>query len=749
MEPSPGFRRRARVAASPDRLLVLLSALIACGLALHARPAGAGGVEVGIPSVPVAGGVAIRLPLTWRAFTPAKVRVYVRRAGATRYRQLPPEAVAPDGRAVVVPAVLVGPPGVELYLVAADAAGFATTSPPVDPSHRPHRIPVKPAGRLELISPDPTREVPGSALEIRVRGPGPGRFRVVQLDRTDLTALARVTDREIAVVPPEPPDPGEHRIIVAWATPEGDLVTREWTIRVAAEPLRREVFARGGVSLRYAVPVRSSSGSPRPVADGNLGLSFGGRGDGWDAGWNGVNVQYVRDRAGDDLTLASGFAFDLEAGGQRTEYGDVTVQEAPLVAPSFARRGVLAELRGWGTEFHVFRVSAVAVSGWESGLASSGGEITGVSVGRSLLADGGLPVTVVYVRGENRGVDGVDSAGGLAPSQGDVLGVSASFRVLGAEVRGEFAHSRFDPDTRDGQGEDRDTALELTLASSVGPVELGLGYHRYGTGFASIANPTFTADREGVTGRVGIPWGVGRVGLDLTHEWDNLSWEPDRGRVYSTTGALSWSYNGPDGPGLSLTVRRSVQYSRSTPSGAQDVHNTDDSATGGLSLAGEGWSAGLSGGLTRLRDQDEGTETQTRSGSVSGQYAPSPGCSLGTAFTLNRTLGEGSQQTSRVVVLTGRVPLFSESWSASFHLSHAANVSSDRTQDDVTLSGSWRVAWDVGQVGGWFDRLPWSLALSGSYARTDDRTTAGEDSVDVRVLLSVEASLPVDLGAGF
>jgi len=748
MEPSAGPRPTGR-SAVPLVLPPLFGAVLACLVLLPVRPAGAGGVEVRVPGAPVPAAAPVRLGLAWRAFAPAEVGVYVRRAGHTRYRRLPPTSVSPDGRSVVLPAAVVGPPGVELYLVATDAGGVKVFSPARDPRLRPHRLVVTGSTGPELVVPDPAQEVPSDAVEIRVRAPGPGRFTVVQLDRTDLTALARVTDGEIVLVPPQPLEPGEHRLAVAWTDEAGAVVTREWTVRVAARPARRETFAQGAASFRYGAPVRTTSGSPRPTVDGNLGLAFGARGEGWNAGWNGVNVQYARDRVGDDLTLASGFAFDLEAGRQRAGYGDVTVREPGFVAPSFARRGVLAELQGWGAEFHAFRVSTVAVSGWESGLDASGGEITGVSVRRSLLAGGGLPVTVVYARGENRGVDGVDSAGGLAPSRGDVLGVSASARAYGAEVRGDLAYSRFDPDTRDGKGRDHGLAVAVDLDLPLGPVELGAGYHRYDTEFASIANPTFTADREGVTARVGLPWGAARLGFDAAHEWDNLSWEPDRGRVYRTAGTLSWAYGGPDWPGLSLSVGRSVQYSRATPAGAQDVHNTDDSATAGLSLAGDRWSAGLTGGLSRLRDRDEGAETQTRSAGLSGQYAPAPGFSLGTSFTWNRTLEEGPDRTSRVVVLTGQIPLFSESWSASFHLSHAANVSSDRSQDDATLSGSWRVAWDAGRRTGWFDRLPWSLALSGSYARTDDRTDGGGDSKDVRVLLSVEASLPVDLGAGF
>ena len=108
MEPSPGFRRCLRIAC-PARPPVFFSALLACGLALQIRPAGAG-LEVGGPPLPV-----------------------------TR---------------------------------------FEATAPPAGPTRRPHRASVRPAGGLELVSPDPNMEVPGAALEIRIRAPGgSGSFR--------------------------------------------------------------------------------------------------------------------------------------------------------------------------------------------------------------------------------------------------------------------------------------------------------------------------------------------------------------------------------------------------------------------------------------------------------------------------------------------------------------------------------------------------------------------------------------------
>ena len=130
--------------------------------------------------------------------------------------------------------------------------------------------------------------------------------------------------------------------------------------------------------------------------------------EGFDLSWQGINLQYVKN-ADDELTLSSGFLLEASRWGQTLEYGDISVKETQLTAPSFARRGTQAKLDAFDTQVRLFDVQAETVNGFESGLAS-GNQVYGVSLNRALLPDSGLETTLVYITGENERGDGFNSS---------------------------------------------------------------------------------------------------------------------------------------------------------------------------------------------------------------------------------------------------------------------------------------------------------------------------------------------------
>ena len=116
-----------------------------------------------------------------------------------------------------------------------------------------------------------------------------------------------------------------------------------------------------------------------------MNLEFGMSGNDWEVTWSGINLQYVKDNPGDDLTIGSGFYLTMKKGDQFVEYGDISIKETSLTAPSFARRGVQAKLKGYDSELHLFNVSTETVSGWDSGIDNSDSSVYGFSLKSSYV----------------------------------------------------------------------------------------------------------------------------------------------------------------------------------------------------------------------------------------------------------------------------------------------------------------------------------------------------------------------------
>ena len=115
------------------------------------------------------------------------------------------------------------------------------------------------------------------------------------------------------------------------------------------------------------------------------------------------------------MTISPGFRFTLKKGEQFAEYGDISIKEGALVAPSFARRGMQARLKANGTELRLFDVSAAPVSGWNTGLSNDNQQVYGLSVSRSMLPGNRLPISLTFIQGENGIANVVNSAGTESP----------------------------------------------------------------------------------------------------------------------------------------------------------------------------------------------------------------------------------------------------------------------------------------------------------------------------------------------
>ncbi len=711
-------------------------------------------------------GQSVSFIITVTGTQPLNGELFYRPVGIRYYQQIPiifskhfskrfsKKSSKKDGRAIItLPLSAVVSPGLEYYVKVADIYGKIATSPLLNASTYPHTLQVldvAPLSKLNLISPDPEVPVLGDKLLIVIEENSPdiwltNKSVTIMLDDTDITGLADITKDRITFSTPLLPEAGEHTITATVS--EGDTTNKKtWKFIIGTEKNKTGEFfyTNGGLSFNYGNRIKNSSESTGNTLNGNLNLAFGLKGDDWETTWNGINIQYIKDSPNNDVTISSGFNFTLRKSNQILEYGDITINETPLSAPSFARRGIQVKLKGFGTELHLFDVSTETVSGWESGIGSSGRQVYGLSLNRSLLKKGGLPLTVVYITGENKAINGFNTTGTLKPSKGDIVGVSLNHTIHGVKLEGEVASSRYDADTSDDANSKSDTAANVKLSTALGLFFTTADYYRYGSDFASIANPNFTADREGISAGISRSFATSTVSLSIDRGRDNLKKDPSKPVVYSTSGTASYGISVAPWPSLNISYSHSLQASSKEPLGTQDVKNSNNAVNINLAKSGKKWNVNLSGNYGRLNDKAGDLDNETRGLHLSGNYTPLVRLSLSPSASFTESESLKVVTRTRIASFTAGIPLIDKYANTNFQVSYTLNDASDGSRDSTNLNGSWRLSMDLHEfIKKWIDYGSETLALTASYSHIDDKVSTSRAEEDLSVFLSLNLHAPI------
>ncbi len=692
------------------------------------------------------------------------VRVYYRPLGTQTFNRLDLPVPADGQLAFSLPARVTAGSGIEFYLEATTPTGRVITAPASYPRYNPYRIAVGPAPSppLALLTPSAGSTVTDAPRQLVIGPPdaqpwNPSQYRLL-VDGVDVTRTATLKDGQWRYQPATPPTPGGH--VVELVARDDTAPPLSWSFNVAApdapspkpaDGQRGELFVQGGLSANYGAPVMAMSGTgTTEQMSANMGLAFGMKTDSLDLSWQGVNLQYTNDGGGEDLTIASGFTMALSRWGQTLEYGDITVQESALTAPSFARRGAQLKLNGLDTEVRLFDVRADTVEGFHSGLSGgSGRQVYGASLRRALLPNERLKTGLVYITGQNGGVAGFNSTSTDAPTKGTVAALTVEDTLGPMQLTGELASSRYDINTLDGVPDQSGMAGTVDLSATVGAFSLGAGYEYYHPDFASIANPNFTTDREGVHTQVGTNLAGASLSAALSWSRDNVLDDPTRPVVHSTGGTLSLGLPLTDGVSLSLNGGHTVQDSQGTV--GTPVKNTKGDAGASLTFSGNGWSSGLSANWGFLNDLLAGQDVLTRNYALQGSVSPTD------RFSANGSATLAESQTARGAILqnylytvSGSLPVLGDVGTTDFQVSLATNVASDDSQDTVNVNGSWRISLNLHQwLKPWIDYGQETLAFSFNYSNEQDRNNNTNDREDYTGFVSLNINAPIQGRRGF
>ncbi|WP_025321122.1 hypothetical protein [Deferrisoma camini] len=673
---------------------------------------------------------------------PVRAVLYYRVAGTRPYQRA--ELPVRDGRvSVEIPASAVVPPGVEYYLEVTTADGRVVTDPAVYPTYHPYRIEVAATGlRGAALVGAPNGRVPAQGpLVMGLDGASAGvRFF---LDGADVTSAVERHGSQVRYVPPAPLEPGRHVLVAE--VPGGHRVEVPFVAEGPVGGPKGVLAVDGSVSFNYGRNVSSRDTASSDRVSGNLNLEFSAQKGEFAARFSGVNLQYVKD-APDEFTISSGYLLTLAYGTQSFEFGDLSIDETPLTASGFARRGARLNLEVRGIKARLYNVRADTVEGFEAGVSldDPGSQVYGLAVEAPLLPDDRFSIHLSAVTGRNESRAGFNTGTSLGPSRGRTVGLGFRGTLFGTNLGGEFAWSRFDPDTTQGPGMQADTAWQVNASRDLGVGSLSLGLLRYGSDYATIANPNFTGDRQAV--QAGFSSGLGPISLNLSGAYseDNVDRDDDRPIVSSLAGNASVGVAVPGWPALNLGYGVSRQKSRSEPPGGQAVDNVNHTVKAGLSYGRDHWNAGLSASMGFLQNRlSGGSDARTRSITLSGGWNGER-LSITPSLSYNESDSDGPVYRTRLATLSLTLPLWPEVVDLSGQGSYQRADTSDGSVNTATLNGSVRLSWNVQallkRVGlGWANV---QLAVSADYNRHDDHNDPSRDRRESVVFLTFNLGVP-------
>jgi hypothetical protein len=603
---------------------------------------------------------------------------------------------------------------------------------------------------VRLASPLPSRRAERNPPAVRVELPEGAGEVALFLDGTDVTPLSKRAARAIVFRPQRGLAEGEHRVEVIVGGAEG---RSEWRFTTgpagpAGAGQGRKAFAQGGISATASETAlqKPDVASGRVRLSGNLGQTVGVKAGDVEASLNG-NVRYLKDAPGREVEL-TGFLATLKRDKDSLSYGDVAFKGTPLVAPSVARRGVLASAERLDTQVQLFQVSTQAVNGWNGGVdfASSDNQMFGGSVSRAVLPGDALKLQAAYVDGRDaRGGAAYNAATTDAARRGRAASLVATGQIAKTSYTVEAGWARLEDRTL-GPDSRTDGAFSLQVARPILGVNLSAGYQRIGTDFASIASPNASGDRQQLALSGSTSVGVASLSATASRANDNLKVDPARPVVVATSLGGTFGLAAARWPALTVSYVRGMLDSTREPAGVPRTDNVTDNVVGALAYNGKAWSSSLSATRSWTNNRLPVSESGSAAGyqaALNLRPAPRVGASGSVGWTEADTAGVTRR--SGVAALNLNMTVLRNLLDVAGQGSLSRSTASDSSVDARTVSGGVRATLDVHElVKRWFSYGRQNLALSWTYSRSEDLRGPAPSPESYAVFVSLDFFFPAE-----
>jgi hypothetical protein len=720
-------------------------------------------IEILSPKESVLAGQTTRFHIqTLEIASPANAFLHHRTIGAESYQISPMERQTQNDFVAVLEDKLLLPPGLEYFFLVTDGRGRIFTHPDTDPQKNPLRMETSlnqfPTASVQA---PPSRTTPTYGERIEDRRPlisislaDLADVAAVRLlvNGVDVTDLSSISTESVSYIPETDLDYGRHTIVLETADSAGRMhPSRSWSFsipqsgafdrattsgRVDAE-LNRQIMSDGDES---EWSIQSSATLSSVLERDRLRLTFD------------TNIWYLEEdgpRATGDAFNLNNYLLQLDYGEQLLALGDVSVEGTDLVSHSLARRGARASLNVLNTRIEAFVLSADPLTGFDdlTGIEDPDKRLAGGFIQRDLLGDERLVVRGTVVRGRNEDPDGYNTSSLAAGNRGRILSLSATGRVVPEKLHlvGEYAASRFDPDTSGNRGQRSDNAWLARLSGLSGIYSYDAGYRRLGPEFRSVVEPTGEYDREEFTAGGGILLDGSAVNLRVVHSRDNVEDDPLLPVIRNTTGALSYSLAKPEWPLLFANYSITQQRSFDEPVTFDGIKLIIQNAGVGLSIARERWNLTPSYNFTHIQDRGEATDEDSRTHVIAitaGLY-PNAALSFSPSVAYSRLEADSSDTVT-------------ETWQGAlgaayaFNAAHTLNLTLSVQDNRVDDGSAHLTIYDAIGQHNWHLRtrflgsLEKTLALRGRYQRTDDHEN-NDTEEDYSIALLFNLGFPFSL----
>jgi hypothetical protein len=480
--------------------------------------------------------------------------------------------------------------------------------------------------QILLIKPSEGAQTIGNKAYIRCSIAVPYTHIVVVLDNTDISDILDVTEngfefRSFEILPH-----GEHNLIVALNTPQGEL-KKEFAFTTRHSRPFEEAYSANDVSVLYESAIskdKDVTGTPGHRVFVNLGTTNKIKEKGFELSLDG-NIRYfdqnlpvIRpERKGLDLVNAT-VRGKYTVGDLRlfAEAGDVQMNETPYTVQALARKGGTLAFEYKDLSLRTFLVKSNQVFGYRNiGFAfdSDSESILGIAADMKFLS-GKAQVGTVYVTGGEKGSSfGIFTAGGNRKGgvMGSYLRTDFFDRALMAEA--EFDYSKFDPDSSDEFRAQGDKAYHIKIGGNKSIFNYEAIYEYIGPDYAVVGNAGLRKDVEGLALRTGAMKGPHSGMLAFSRYNDNVEDKMLFPRMVTYQGVADYNFNGIKNIIIGVGYLKNVLESTKEPASFFSQKMDTDTINARIGYSKLPWNIGLQGMYSTqddgLNDQNDTTTT--------------------------------------------------------------------------------------------------------------------------------------------
>jgi len=507
-----------------------------------------------------------------------------------------------------------------------------------------------------------------------------------------------------------------------------------------------ELILRGNASFNIGGQADDDSNSDSSlVFTGNLHLETEYNNGRFNSNFSGIDINYDHN-AEDEFNLSSGFLLSNTFENHQFDIGDVSVSGAPLVLSGFSRRGLSYVSEGESWKGSLFNVRTSTVDGFESGVSFDDRQTYGVSYEQSLNDAGNTKLQLTAVSGELQQpqTDNVGSANNNSQA-GDTVGLEYSAEYAGLNIQAQLAGSSFDANTSDAVNALSDEAYEISFTKDIYGLASSLGYQHYGANYATIANPNFSGDREGLNISFGSSWKFLNWTTSFSTSEDNIDRDATRAVVTSDNIGLTFDFVIDSFPGINLGFNLTNQSSKDEPNPADAVDSEGHDISLGLNDSFGDYNLSWGSSLGELENKlDPTNDSETSNHSMTIGYAINK-------VDINVNLSQNKNETdfiltSSLINLSLDIPFFSDDIVLHTNFSTQKNEANNNTQDNSIIGGSARISWTLHDII-MFKSMDWlnpQFGLSWTMNDTTDNLDNSLNVSDSTIMLDFSFGQPLD-----